>query len=247
MNRRDMMKMVSGAAIGATVSMAAAAESASADEPEKNKDRKNHDPKHHGQKERKTMKRYTNADFYKDGVFQEQVAFQAYYDLFESFNYSLTDKMKGNPEFWVAEFGLGDFEHVGMGGIVWFNNKEFRYFGHDIYLLPGQMIAEHFHNAAEDMPPKHESWQVRNGSIFNFSVGGEKKPNVLAMLPKSQLDADAITCFNFKEMNVGDQDVLTGIGDAHFMMGGKNGAIVTEYACWHSFKGLGFTNKNAKL
>ena len=244
MNRRDMMKAVSGSALAAAASLTV---KASADEPAENDNNSNGPKKHHGHKERKIMKKYTNADFYKDGKFQEEVAFQAYYDLFESFNYSLADSLKGNPEFWVAEFGLGDFEHVGMGGIVWFNNKEFRYFGHDIFLLPGQMIAEHFHNAAEDMPPKHESWQVRNGSIFNFSVGGEKKPNVLAMLPKSQLDDDAITCFNFKEMNVGDQDTLTGIGDAHFMMGGKNGAIVTEYACWHSFKGLGFTNKKANL
>ncbi len=194
-------------------------------------------------KERAKMKKYTNADFYKDGVFQEDVAFQAYYELFEGFGYSLTDYMKGNPEFWVLDFGLGDFEHVGMGGVIWFNNKEFRYFGHDIYLLPGQMIAEHFHLAADDMPAKHESWQVRHGSIFNFSHGGEKKPSVLAMLPKSQLDDNAITCFNFKEMNVGDRDVLSAIGEPHFMMGGSQGAIVTEYACWHSGNGLNFTNK----
>ncbi len=239
MNRRDMLKFVSGSAFAAaagSVVNGSKAEESAVYAPVSNAEKKGC----------KTMKKYTNADFYKNGVFQEDVAFQAYYDLFESLGYSLIDKMKGNPEFWVLDFGLGDFEHVGMGGIIWFNNKEFRYFGHDIFLLPGQMIAEHFHLAAEDMPAKHESWQVRYGSIFNFSVGGEKKPSVLAMLPKSQLDDNAISCFQFKEMNVGDMDSLSGIGDPHFMMGGKEGAIVTEYACWHSGMGLNFTNKKIK-
>jgi len=235
------MKTVSGTAIAAAAASVIGGQSAQAQgTPEENQTALN-------QNKGKKMKKYTNADFYKNGVFQPEVAYQAYYEMFEEMNYSLTDAMKGNPEFWVVDFGLGDFEHVGMGGIIWFNNKEFRYFGHDIYLLPGQMIAEHFHNAAEDMPAKHESWQVRHGSIFNFSHGGEKKPDVLAMLPKSQLDADAITCFKFKTMQVGDRDVLSAIGEPHFMMGGKEGAIVTEYACWHSGVGLGFTNKGANL
>ena len=245
MNRREMMKYFSGTALGAMV--ASTAGNSNAQPPKEKGGKKEKGPRdHRGPKERKPMKQYTNADFYKDGVFQEEVAFEAYFDMFQRMNYSLTDSLRGNPEFWVADFGLGDFERVGMGGIFFFNNKEFRYFGHDIYLLPNQMIPEHFHLAAEDMPAKHESWQVRHGSIFNFGKGGELTPNVEAMLPKSQLADNAITCFNFKEMHVGDQDVLTGIGDPHFMMGGSNGAIVTEYACWHSGKGLGFTNKKGK-
>ena len=192
------------------------------------------------------MKKYTNADFYKDGVFQQAVAFEAYYDMFERMGYQLSDSLRANPEFWVNDFGLGDFENVGMGGIFFFNDKEFRYFGHDIYLLPGQMIPEHRHVAAEGLPAKHESWQVRIGSIFNFSEGGDPNdPQALARIPKSQLDAKAINCYNFKYMQVGDQDRLGKLEAPHFMIGGSEGAVVTEYACYHSMDGLKFTNPKA--
>ena len=197
-------------------------------------------------KEKKAMKKYPNSHFYKDGVFQQDVAKEAYYEMFERFHYPLTETLRGNKEFWAVDFGLGDFANVGMGGIFWVNDKEFRYFAHDIYLLPGQMIPEHFHLAGEGLPAKHESWQVRFGSILNFGKGGEKTPEVLAKLPKSQLDANAITCFNYKELKVGGFDRLTGIGDPHFMMAGPEGAIVLEFACYHSMQGLNFTNKKAK-
>ncbi|MBQ9874231.1 MAG: hypothetical protein IJM30_07190 [Thermoguttaceae bacterium] len=187
--------------------------------------------------------KYTNKDYYKDGVFQQDKAFEAYYDMFAKMGYSLADSLRANPNFWVADFGLGDFEHVGMGGIFFFNDKEFRYFGHDIYLLPGQMIPEHRHEAAEGLPAKHESWQVRYGSIFNFSKGGNPNdPQALALIPKSQLEAKAINCYQFKFMQVGDQDRLGEVAAPHFMIAGNDGAIVTEYACYHSMDGLKFTN-----
>ncbi len=195
------------------------------------------------------VKKYPNSHYYKDGKFLLDVAYDAFFEMFEAFHYTLTDSLRSkvkNGEFWVTDFGLGDFANVGMGGIFWVNDKEFRYFAHEIYLLPGQMIPEHYHLAAEDRPAKHESWHVRYGSINNFGIGGEKTPETLAMLPKSQLDANAITCFNWKHLETGAFARLTGIGDPHFMQGGPEGAIVSEYANYHSQQGLNFTNKKAK-
>ncbi|MDO5581965.1 MAG: hypothetical protein Q4G69_12620 [Planctomycetia bacterium] len=236
MERRDLLKFIAGGTAGAVVA-GLGINSAALQGAEKCQSCTGE----------KKMKKFTNADFYKDGKFQTDVALKAYFDMFERFHYSLTDVLRGNKEFWAVDFGLGDFENVGMGGIFWWNSKEFRYFAHEIYLLPGQMIPEHFHLAAEDLPAKHETWHVRNGSIFNFGIGGEKTPETLKMLPKSQLDAGAITCFKWKKMVVGDMDSLTGLGDPHFMMGGPEGAIVSEYGSYHSMKGLNFTNKKAAL
>ncbi len=59
----------------------------------------------------------------------------------------------------VTDFNLGDFENVGMAGIFWVNDPEYKYLGHEIYLLPGQMIAEHKHVVTE-YPAKFESWQA---------------------------------------------------------------------------------------
>lgn len=222
MERRDLLKVCVGGATTTLVAGASLAEAADCCSG--------------------TFKKYPNSHFYKAGVFQPEVAKAAYFELFAFYNYSLADSLKDNADFWAVDFGFGDFANVGMGGIMWINDKEHSYFGHEIYLLPGQMIPEHYHLPSEGLPAKHEAWQVRHGSIFNFSQGGEKTDAVLKMLPKGQLDDNAITCFQFKELKVGDMDALRKLEEPHFMMGGPNGAIVTEFASYHSAKGLNFTN-----
>ncbi|MDR1053957.1 MAG: hypothetical protein LBL39_07250 [Planctomycetaceae bacterium] len=202
---------------------------------------------------RTALAKYPNEHFYKpDGSFNVEAAKAAYSELFRYHNYSLPGVIK-DERFWAVDFGLGDFASVGMGGIFWLNDKEHGYFGHEIYLLPFQMIPEHAHVEAEDKPAKHEYWQVRHGSIFNFGKGGSKDDldKLPVKLPKSQLDANAITAFKCVELKAGtgkgSEAVLSGIGDFHFMMAGENGAIVTEYASYHANEGLKFQNSKAKL
>ena len=108
-------------------------------------------------KEMKYSKKYTNADFYKDGKFQQDVAMEAMKDMFAFYGVPFTELMA--KDMWVTDFGLGDFENVGMGGIFWVNDPEYGYFAHAIYLLPGQMIPEHAHVKTK-FPAKHESWMV---------------------------------------------------------------------------------------
>ena len=55
------------------------------------------------------MQKYDNDFFYKDGVFQQDKAFQAYYEMFAEMGYSLADSLRTNKDFWVNDFGLGDF------------------------------------------------------------------------------------------------------------------------------------------
>ena len=117
-------------------------------------------------KEMTYSKKYTNADFYKDGKFQQDVAMEAMKDMFAFYDVPFTKLMA--TDMWVTDFGLGDFENVGMGGIFWVNNEEQRYFAHAIYLLPGQMIPEHAHVATK-FPAKHESWMVEKGWAYNSS------------------------------------------------------------------------------
>ena len=78
-------------------------------------------------------KKYTNADFYKDGKFQQDVAMEAMKDMFAFYDVPFTELMA--KDMWVTDFGLGDFENVGMGGIFWINDPEYKYFAHAIYLL----------------------------------------------------------------------------------------------------------------
>lgn len=203
-----------------------------------------------------TMPKYPNEHFMKDGKFDYDIAKEAYRELFRFHRYSITDEVMnakgddkiGSSSFWALNFGLGDFSNVGMGGIFFVNDKENGYFAHEIYLLPGQMIPEHYHLPAEGKQAKHEFWHVRHGSIFTLAKGGSLSdlPAELT-LPKSQLDAGAITCFKAKKLTAGQYDILNKLEEPHFMIAGPEGAIVSEYATYHSGAGLRFTNPKADM
>ncbi|MGV8134293.1 MAG: hypothetical protein AB2L20_03685 [Mangrovibacterium sp.] len=182
-------------------------------------------------------KKYTNTDFYKDGKIQPEVAKKAYTEMLEAYGVPFSNTLKAG--IWITDFNLGDFENVGMAGIFWINDAEHSYFGHEIYLLPGQMIPEHTHIATQ-YPAKHESWKVNHGWCYNFGIGDPAAhPPVL---PESQ--KGYITSLNFVRQNVDEVISLKKIESPHFLLAGENGAIVTEYATYHDGAGLRFTNPN---
>ena len=175
-------------------------------------------------------------------------------------------KQTGNTQylgFWGLDFGKGDFAKYGMGGVIWVDEVKEEYFGHDIYLLPFQSIPEHSHVAQKiadnvcqdrwtgekfnkDLPPKMESWLVRNGWVWGFSEVGEpnldKFPEAKAQLSSLLWDHKANKSINLKSLHVekweadGIAHKLPKACTWHFMMGGSEGAIVTEFANFHDSK-----------
>jgi hypothetical protein len=186
------------------------------------------------------QKKYTNADFYKDGVLQQDVVLAAYKEMMAFYGVDWTPTLE--KDFWGIDFGLGDIEHVGMGGIFWYNDAEHGYFGHEIYLLPGQMIPEHWH-VATAYPAKHEAWRVNKGWVYNFGTG-EATPNAPAM-PASQ--EGNITVKNFVVQRPDEVTSLKETESPHFLMAGPEGAIVTEYGTYHDGEGLRLRNPKAKM
>jgi len=190
-----------------------------------------------------SVKRYTNEFFYdKDGKFLEERARQAFYEMFEAYHYPLNDFIEKN--IWFVDFGLGDFANVGMGGIFFINRRDYRYFSHDIYLLPGQMIPEHRHLPTEEAPAKMESWHVRYGTVYNWSEGEETIPAISAP-PASQ--KDTIVCKQCELLVPGDIRHLGNLEKWHFLQAGPNGTIVTESATYHDGAGLRFSNPKAQM
>ena len=189
------------------------------------------------------VKTYTNADFYDaEGKFLKDKARDAYYDMFRRFHYPVTETIR--KDMWILDFGLGDFVNVCMAGILWVNRQDYGYFGHEIYLLPGQMIPEHCHLATDKGPAKMESWQPRRGMIYTFGEG-EPTPELLAKVPKSQRSViKSRHCKPLKVDEVGDLNRRTAW---HFMVGGPEGALVTEYGTYHDMDGLRFSNPKATL
>jgi len=132
------------------------------------------------------VKTYTNADFYdSEGNFQIDNARAAYYDMFGRFHYPVSETIK--RDMWILDFHLGDFSRVGMAGIFWLNRQDYNYFGHEIYLLPGQMIPEHCHVPTDKGAAKMESWQPRKGMIYTFGEG-EPTPELIEKIPPSRRD-----------------------------------------------------------
>lgn len=188
----------------------------------------------------KYQKKFTNADFYKNGEFDQTVAKEAFIHMFNFYAVPFTPLME--TDIWFTDFGLGDFENVGMGGIFWVNDKENDYFAHAIYLLPGQMIPEHAH-VKTTVRAKHEAWMVNHGWIYNFSVVGDETPN----RPAVPTTHGPVISKNCVKQVVGEVLKLKELETFHFMMAGDEGAIVDEWACYHDNAGLRFTNAVASL
>ena len=190
------------------------------------------------------FKKINNKDFYKaDGSFDADKAKQAYYAMMAVHNYPIVPRLRGE-EFWAVDFGLGQFTEVGMAGIFWVNNQEGNYFGHEIYLLPGQMIPEHSHKRTDQAAPKMEAWQVRHGSVRIYSTG-TPTPGVTERIPP--IHRDMAVARTEKELLPGEVGTLNDAEAMHWMIGGPEGAIVTEYATYHDGDGLRFTHPKVSL
>jgi len=243
-NRRDALKIMSGAVIAASATGAAAAA--------------------------------PSASFYKSGAFDQEAAKAAYFKVMEKFGYPIPDVLK-TDEFWVCDFVQADFAKLGMGGIFWINEKgnygenggaaykgdfkdrDFGYLGHEIYLLPGQMLPEHYHiGGPEGYGPKMEAWQVRYGEVEFF---GEYKragdETLISEMPKEEqpwgFGEDWFKCKYVakRTAKAGKLYTLEDPESRHFQRAGKDGAIVTEFATYHNHvaftkPGMEFDNSKGK-
>lgn len=179
-------------------------------------------------------KKYTNDDFYKNGVFQPKVAKEAVKQFILKSGMEYTKRI--DRDLWVSDFGLGDYEHVGLASVTWVNDPEYGYFSMTMYLLPGQMIPEHIHKPIAEAPAraaKHESWRVIEGEVYNFSEVGDSLTD-LPHIPKS---FGKIRSKNYILMGQDETTRLKQPETYHFMMAGDDRAIVDEYGVNHDRRG----------
>jgi D-lyxose ketol-isomerase len=181
---------------------------------------------------------FGNDDFYRNGEFDVEAAKAAYYAMMKHFQYPIPDRLRGE-DFWAIDFGLGKFTEVGMAGIFWFNNQEHDYLGHEIYLLPHQMIPEHWHLATKIARPKVEAWHLRHGTVALYSEG-EPTPGVDERIPP--LHREIAIARHEQWLAPGECGYLEVPEARHWMRAGAEGAIVSEYASFHDSDGLRFTH-----
>lgn len=215
-------------------------------------------PAHDGAKPFQPVAKPCNSQFYEPAdVFAAEPAKQAYYDMMKAYGYPLPEVLK-TESFWVCDFMQEDFEGLGMGGIFWMNAKgqygevgakaykgEFKdalygYLGHDIYLLPGQVLPEHRHvGGAEGYGPKMEAWHVRHGSVEFFGeYKGEAGETLIRDMPESErpwgFGEDWFHSKYIVKRSAGEMYQLNDPESWHGQRAGPNGAIVSEYATYHN-------------
>ena len=201
-----------------------------------------------------------NEKFYQaDGSFDQVPAKEAYYAMMKALDYPVQDVLKTDA-FWVCDFVQRDFENLGMAGVFWINAQgnygkngaqaykgEFKdslygYLGHEIYLLPGQVLPEHHHiGGNEGYGPKMESWHVRYGSVDFFGeYKGEGTETLISDMPEKDRPWGYGQAW-FKSKYVAQRTAQSGklytLEDPeswHFQRAGANGAIVSEYATYHN-------------
>jgi len=192
----------------------------------------------------KPQKKMTKEMFYKDGKFDQEAAKQAYFDMMENLGYPISDNLRQNM--WVTDFALGDFPNVGMAGIFWAQENKHGVFGHEIFLLPNQLLIEHSHVAQDGLPAKNECWQARAGVTYCFGETGDfddtQLPNV--KVPDSQKKYVTVHKVTIVDAKKGNVAWLSRIGSFHYQIAGPDGAIVTEYGAFHNTPGNRYTSPN---
>jgi len=174
---------------------------------------------------------FDNASFYgPDGKFNEDKAKDAYIALMTYHGYPVYKNMR--EEIWVSDYGTGQFAKLGLGARMWVNNETDRYMLMDVYLLPNQMLPEHWHLKGETNPAKLEGWLIRHGLSH---VVGEGEPNLSkeVVIPKCHMNGEATTA-HATVCGPGDFAPLNRVGARHWQFAGPEGAIITEVANVHT-------------
>jgi len=185
-----------------------------------------------------------NADFYKDGKFNEQAAKDTYLAMLRRFGYPISDQLVKN--LFVTDFAVGRFLEVGLGTIIWISEKDANYTTLDIFLLPGQMIPEHWHVAleGEKVPAKLESWLVRWGTSYIY---GEGEPTAKPANKPHASEAKFITVWHEKVCKPGDTAGIRKPLEKHWQQAGPEGVIVSEVSTYHTGTAVRFTNPSIKF
>ena len=187
---------------------------------------------------------FNNADFYgADGKFNAEKAKDAVLELCRFHRYPIFPGMR--EKLFVTDYNLGQFTSVGLACIIFVNNVagESSYMMLEIYLLPNQMLAEHWHEKPENAlaAQKNEGWLIRWGRSYVVGEGEAKLPPEV-VVPKVHGEVTVDHCVT---ADPGDFVPLTRIGSRHWQLAGKEGVILTEVANAHDGGAVRHTNPTA--
>ena len=144
---------------------------------------------------------------------------------------------------WVSDYGRGEYTKVGLAAFIFINNVEDRYMLMDIFLLPGQMLPEHWHEKPDANLQKLEGWLVRYGLSH---IVGEGEPNLGpgVVVPKIHMNGEVTTKHEIAA-GPGDFVPLSKVATRHWQLAGPEGAIITEVANVHTNSAVRHSDQKA--
>jgi len=178
--------------------------------------------------------RFDNAAFYANGKFDAEKGKDAVLALCKYHGYPVFPGFR--EKLWVSDYGKGDFTNVGLAACFFVNNEEDRYMMLDIFLLPNQMLPEHWHVKSGENPTKREGWLVRWGLSHIVGIGA---PNLGkdVVVPKSHMGGK-VTVEHETVAGPGTFVKLAKVESRHWQLAGPEGAIITEVANVHTGPGV---------
>ena len=137
---------------------------------------------------------------------------------------------------WVSDYGVGQYARLGLAAVIFVNNEKDRYMLLDAYLLPNQMLPEHWHIATDKNPGKMEGWLVRHGSA-RFVGEGEPNLSKEVVVPACHLNG-SVTVKHETICGAGEFAQVNRPEAHHWIYAGPQGVIFTEVANVHDSSGV---------
>ena len=177
---------------------------------------------------------FPNEYYYVDGKFSEDKAKDAIVALMNYHGCPVFDDFK--EKLWVSDYGTGQFTKLGLAANMYVNNEKDRYMMMDLYLMPNQMLPEHYHLSTDKNPAKMEGWLCRHGLSYVYGEGEPTKP-MKAVVPKCHMNG-TVTVSHEVVLKPGMFTPLTKVNSPHWQFAGPEGAILTEVASVHDNDGV---------
>jgi len=186
---------------------------------------------------------FPNEYFYVNGKFSQDRAKDAIIALMNYHGCPVFDDFR--EKLWVSDYGTGQFAKLGLAANSYVNNEKDRYMMMDFYLMPGQMLPEHYHLSTDKNPAKMEGWLCRYGLSYVYGEGEPTKP-MKAVVPKCHMNG-TVTVSHEVVLKPGMFTPLTRVNAPHWQFAGPEGAIITEVATVHDNDGVRHSDTNLKF
>lgn len=124
----------------------------------------------------------------------------------------------------TADFGLGRFQEIGLGVLVYVNTD--RCCAKELAMWPGQTCPEHRHPPVGEDPGKEETFRCRWGKVFLY-VEGQPTPEPTCTPPKDR--EQTFTVWHEVALDPGQQFTIQP-NTLHWFQAGPDGAVVSEFS-----------------